>query len=377
MLVANPKLASGGAMSQVYCIRRRKKGKHLNFEERQELEYLIKENEKLPKKAKRTQRELAKLLGVSAATINREYKRGRIILRDSQWRDYTGYSADVAQDDYDKKATKKGVPIKIGKDHALANHIEKKIINEKYSPDAVIMELSTGKYKFETMICTRTLYNYIDKGVFLNLTNKDLPREGKTQKRGYKRVRKALKNIGGKSISQRPEQVNKRHEYGHWEMDCIESGKQNGRSCLLVLVERKFRETIIFKLSAQTQSQVKSKINSLERTLGRKRFSRKFKSITVDNGSEFLGWEALEASCLNKGLKRTQIYYCHPYSSWERGSNEQRNGQIRRFIPKGSDISKYSNKRIKEIEDWLNNYPRRVLNGMSARDLIKSLSLTA
>jgi IS30 family transposase len=134
MLVANPKLASGGAMSQVYCIRRRKKGKHLNFEERQELEYLIKENEKLPKKAKRTQRELAKLLGVSAATINREYKRGRIILRDSQWRDYTGYSADVAQDDYDKKATKKGVPIKIGKDHALANHIEKKIINEKIPP---------------------------------------------------------------------------------------------------------------------------------------------------------------------------------------------------------------------------------------------------
>jgi IS30 family transposase len=71
------------------------------------------------------------------------------------------------------------------------------------------MELSTGKYKFETMICTRTLYNYIDKGVFLNLTNKDLPREGKMQKRGYKRVRKALRNVGGKSISQRPEEANK------------------------------------------------------------------------------------------------------------------------------------------------------------------------
>ncbi|NLJ80804.1 MAG: IS30 family transposase [Firmicutes bacterium] len=71
----------------------------------------------------------------------------------------------------------------------------------------------------------------------------------------------------------------------------------------------------------------------------------------------------------------TAIYYCHPYSSWERGSNEQRNGHIRRFIPKSSDISKYTNKQIKEIENWLNFYPRGVLKGLSASKALQELEL--
>jgi IS30 family transposase len=108
--------------------------------------------------------------------------------------------------------------------------------------------------------------------------------------------------------------------------------------------------------------------------MGRKRFARKFKSITVDNGSEFLGWEMLEKSCLKANTKRTAIYYCHPYSAWERGTNEQINGHIRRFIPKGSDISKYTNQQLKAIETWLNTYPRRILNGISAWEAVESLA---
>ena len=162
-------------MSQVYCIRRRTKGKHLNYVERQELEYLVKKNEKASKKDKKTQEQLATIMGVSPATMSRELKRGRVVLRHSDWRDYESYSADVAQDDYDEKATHKGPNLKIGKDHKLAEHIEKKILGENYSPDAVIMEIESGKYTFETKICTRTLYNYIEWGVFANLTNKDLP----------------------------------------------------------------------------------------------------------------------------------------------------------------------------------------------------------
>lgn len=338
---------------------------------------MVKQNEKASKNKKKTQRELAFIMGISPATISRELKRGLVTLRDSQWCDYDSYSADVAQDDYDKKATHKGPGLKIGKDHALAKHIEQKILKDKYSPDAVIMEISTGKYQFDTTISTRTLYNYIENGVFLNLTNKDLPRQGKTQKRRYRRVRKAQRNVGGKSIIQRPKEADNRLEYGHWEMDCIESGKHKGRSCLLVMVERMTRETIIFKLLSQKQEEVQKRIDRLERSMGRKRFAKKFKSITVDNGSEFLNWPKLEKSCLAQHKKRTQIYYCHPYSSWERGSNEQINGHIRRFIPKGSDISKYTNKRIKEIERWLNSYPRRILDGMSAKDAIKQLELTA
>ena len=120
-------------------------------------------------------------MGVSPSTMSRELKRGLIVLRDSEWREYESYSADVAQDDYDKKATHKGPGLKIGNDHALAKHIEDKILKEKYSPDAVIMEIESGKYEFETTICTRTVYNYIEQGIFANITNKDLPR-GKDSK---------------------------------------------------------------------------------------------------------------------------------------------------------------------------------------------------
>ncbi len=142
-------------MSQVYCIRRREKGKHLNYSERQELEYFVKKNHKSAKKDRKNQRKLAEMMGVSEATMSRELERGRVVLRDSQWREYASYSADVAQDDYDQKATHKGPGLKIGNDHALAQHIEDKILNEKYSPDAVIMEIESGKYAFETTICTR------------------------------------------------------------------------------------------------------------------------------------------------------------------------------------------------------------------------------
>jgi IS30 family transposase len=70
----------------------------------------------------------------------------------------------------------------------------------------------------------------------------------------------------------------------------------------------------------------------------------------------------------------TQIYYCHPYHSWERGTNEQAIGHIRRFIPKGSAIAEYSKKEILKIQEWLNSYPRKVLNGKSAKEVIREES---
>jgi IS30 family transposase len=79
----------------------------------------------------------------------------------------------------------------------------------------------------------------------------------------------------------------------------------------------------------------------------------------------------LEASKLFKGEKRTLMYFANPYSSWERGSNENQNRTIRRFVPKGSNISRISNKRIKEIEAWMNNYPRKILGYRSASDLVE------
>ena len=78
----------------------------------------------------------------------------------------------------------------------------------------------------------------------------------------------------------------------------------------------------------------------------------------------------MERSIKNVDKERMKIYYCHPYSYWERGSNENANKLIRRFIPKGSDIGKFTNKMIKFIQDWINNYPRRIFNYKSSNGMI-------
>ena len=141
------------------------------------------------------------------------------------------------------------------------------------------------------------------------------------------------------------------------------------------MVDRKTRETLIFKLSNQTQRCVINLLNKLERKLGRVKFSKMFKTITVDNGSEFLDHKSMERSLFSKTKKRTLIYYSHPYSSWERGTNEQTNGMVRRFVPKGSKMCKISRKQIKGIQTWLNDYPRRIFGGLSAnqkKELLKN-----
>ena len=107
-------------------------------------------------------------------------------------------------------------------------------------------------------------------------------------------------------------------------MDCV-VGK--GKVCLLVMAERKSRKELIFKLKAKKQEYVKEVLNRLERKY-KGQFKEMFKSITMDNGSEFLDCRALEASCVKAGEKRTIGYYAHPYSSWERGSNEMANKLI-------------------------------------------------
>ena len=165
-------------MSQVYCIRRRKKGKHLTYEDREELEVIIKQNNLAKKADKLSQRQIAERLGVSASTINRELKRGKYIYRDSEYREIEGYSADIAQGIHYEKATAKGRKLKIGSNFELVEKIEDYIGEEKYSPYAAIEKLKNDESYLKTPICVRTLYNYIEKELFINITKKDLPRKG-------------------------------------------------------------------------------------------------------------------------------------------------------------------------------------------------------
>jgi IS30 family transposase len=261
-------------MSQVYCIRTRRKGKHLTFDEREELEAIVNKNNALPKGKRLSQRKMAERLGVSPATVNRELRRGKVILLDTYLREVVSYSAMKAQDDYEGKASAKGPQLKIGNNHKLAEKIEDYITEKKYSPYSTIKELRDDPDYQKTPICERTLYNYIDRELLLNVTKKDLPRKGKKSKRKYRRVTKRIRDVEAKRIDDRPEGANERSEIGHWEMDCVESGRGKGRACLLVLNERRSRETLIFKLRSQTQKEVLRQIDEYENKIGFKRLRR-------------------------------------------------------------------------------------------------------
>jgi IS30 family transposase len=336
-----------------------RKRKHINNYERNKIEILSKE--------KYTAQEISERLGRSKRTIERELKIGRVELQKSDLSTRIEYSAVKAQKYHEAKWSNKGSGLKIGKNHELSKHIEKKIKEEKYSPDAVIGEIKEKGLFLET-ICTKTLYNYISQGIFVDITNKDLPVKRNKKKREYKKVRISHKNQKGTSIEERPKEVEKREEYGHWEMDCV-VGKQGGSGAvLLVMSERKSREEIIVKMKDKTQASVKEVLDKLEKKYA-EQFENKFKTITTDNGTEFLKFEEIEKSIITEGKRRVKMYYAHPYSSWERGTNENSNKLIRRFIPKGSDIGKVSKKKIKEIEEWVNNYPRRILGYKSAKEV--------
>lgn len=315
---------------------------------------------------------IADLLGYSKRTIEREKKLGTLTQRipntnnkkyEDEYITVEVYKADVAQRRHDEKASNKGRNLKIGSDLRLANYIENKIIKEHQSPDAVIGRIKVENIKFNTSICTKTLYNYIDMGLFLNLTNKDLPIKSKPKKRNYNKIRKvSLNNKKGKSISERPEDINNRSEKGHWEIDLV-LGKRGTKPSILTLVERKTRKSIYILIKDKTQKEVIKAIKKARKKLGND-FGNVFKTITADNGSEFL-----DSIGIKKAGKCEEVYYAHPYSSWERGSNENGNRMLRRFIPKGTDIGKVTEKYLQQIENWINNYPRKILGYRTANEM--------
>ena len=139
------------------------------------------------------------------------------------------------------------------------------------------------------------------------------------------------------------------------------------------MTERKTREEIIVKIPGKKAEYVAKALDLIEKKY-KKIFYTKFKTITFDNGCEFRNWKSLEKSydCRRK-TPRTQVYYAHPYRSGERGSNENANRLIRRFIPKGTDITPISEEFIQKIEDWINNYPRAMFNYKSTNEILSEI----
>lgn len=341
--------------------------KHLTYTDRLNIEKWLKEK---VKKA-----EIARRLRIHPNTVTNEIKRGRYqrFNRNAD-RLIWAYSASIAEEKY-REGKHAGRELKIGSDIALANQLESLMSGKqadgrylkakRFSPAAAIQKAK--ELGFEVPFCLNTLYNYVKKGIFLSLTQSDLIGRGR-KKRTCKRIH-AKRPPAGESIEYRPEDIFLNHEYGHWEMDSV-IGKQKSKQCLITLTERKSLEELAYLVPDHTAGSVVNVLDTLERKLGSDTFRRLFRSITVDNGTEFSSCEELEKSCISS-LRRTKLYYCHPYSSWERGKNENQNRMLRRFFPKGTDFDQVTQEDVDEAVNWINSYPRASLGWKCSSDLFR------
>ena len=178
----------------------------------------------------------------------------------------------------------------------------------------------------------------------------------------------------GDSIEDRPEEVATREEPFHWEMDSVLSAKEGGsKKRFLTMTERTSRADLMFLMPDGTMASVVAVLDMLEKKLGSFNFRRIFQTITVDNGSEFQDWEGMTRAVTEEGA-RTHIYYCHPYSAFERGSNENGNRMIRRRVPKGTDFTGITEADTLEVQRWVNEYPRGILGGRCAGRVLLELA---
>lgn len=334
-------------MCQNNCNTKEKKFEHLNYEKRRLIE-------KWYNKDKKSKSEISRLLDKTRPNIILEIKKGLVKNLTSQLEEIWVYSADVAEEKYQYNLRAKGANLKIGNDYELVKYIENGIKKERKSPEILVAEIERKGLKFKNKICPKTIRNTIKLGNVFNIKSKDMIYR-KIYKEKNKEKKLCEKVPPEKSIEFRPKEIEEREEYGHWEGDLV-IGKRKKGAVLFTLTERKTREEIIMKIENKETKNVAKALDKLEKRYGGK-FYQKFKTITFDNGVEFRGYEAIEKAKRRVG-NRFSIYYAHPYCSGERGSNENNNRLIRRFIPKGTSIDNISNKEIKAIEDWMNNLPR-------------------
>ena len=278
------------------------------------------------------------------------------------------YSARKGQSVQEERGENKGCPQKLGGENKLMEYLERKMLGiqedgsidrrQRYSPAAALAAAEADGY--EVNISIGTLYNYIDRGRFPTLRNEDLwEKTSRRPKRKIKKPKVAHENLP--NIEKRPPEINERSEVGHWEMDLI-VGCAGTRPCLLTLTERVTREEIIIKIPNKKAATIRKAFNRLEKETPN--FKEKFKSITTDNGSEFLEYEKLKKSVTQTG-DRFQVYYCHSYAAWEKGTNENHNKMIRRWFPKGTDFTKVTRAEVRECQKWMNHYPRKILSWKS------------
>lgn len=307
-------------------------------------------------------RAIGKKIGRSHTSISRELKRnikyGNEYFKNS-------YLPCKAQELAKKRSIKQRTKAPL-KNPAIFLYVRKRL-RMYWSPETI-----AGRIRIdhpELSICHETIYQYIynkkktTKKMYLQecLTLK----RKKRMKQDGRSVRRDSKIPEAVSIDERPSEVALRVEVGHWETDNI-IGRQTDKTALSVTVERVHRVTLINKLFNRTAA-LKTAVVAQRLNLLAAIYK---KTITADNGSENTNHKALTE------LTKMLVYFCHPYHSWERGTVENTNGRIRRFIPKGISIDKISEKYIAALEYKLNTTPRKCLQYLTPYEMMAKLQAT-
>jgi transposase, IS30 family len=292
-------------------------------------------------------RRIALALGRDPATISREYRRNKTKY-DGKYRAQKAHEYALRRRRRDRRGS-----------HYSTQELElvEALLRQQWSPQQISWRL---RLRGQLRISHETIYRHVrlDRRLGGRLWRElrivakfGRKRRGSAATRG--------RQSGKRHISERPAHVEHRLELGHWEGDTVMGADQ--RHCVLTLVERKTGYVLIRKLAARTKEQVNQAMQAAIRKL-----RSWFKTITLDNGTEFHGYEDVER-CF-RGLK---FYFATPYHSWERGTNENTNGLIRQYLPKGSCMSDLTQTECDEIARRLNTRPRKRLNYQTPIEVIQ------
>ena len=340
-------------MTQVNSNTELRKGKHLTYGEMKQIEAY--------KKLELSNRKIAKHLERSPQTINNAIQNGTIKQKRQQKQNgkvyvqyYDIYSADTHFETYLKNRSQCGRRPKWVETDEFIEWADQKMLEDKWSPDVV--EKAKEKFPASIVPCTSTLYNWIDSGI-MQTKNIDLLEKVGRKPRETKGKERRNKKVLGTSIEERPESIGDREEFGHWEIDTVVGKKDADEPVLLTLVERKTRFEKIFKIASQRANDVDQMLKAFIKQLNGLE-GRIFKSVTSDNGSEFAN--------LSELTDETEVYFCHPYASYERGTSENQHKIIRRFLPKHQSLKDVTDNQVRRIQQWMNDYPRKILGYKTA-----------
>jgi len=320
--------------------------KHLTIEERYHIQAY--------KEAGYFQKEIAKKLKVSPATISRELRRNCSKIH----KRYSAKKADKVSSDKRMYASRKSnfKMIKVVRNYIV------KYIEEDYSPEQVS---ATLKLKHKINISLVRIYQYIESD---KLTGGDLHTHLRFYHTGHRRAKYGAKYKGKiedrVSISQRPDIVEDKQRIGDFETDTIVGANQKG--AITTIVDR---ASMFVKISIPTSKRAIDIETETLRLLTP--FKDKIHTITSDNGFEFSNHKKVSQAL------ECDYYFCHPYSSWERGLNEYINGTIRQYIPKGISFENITPQYIQMIEDKLNNRPRKSLNWKTPNEVFFAQKIVA